>query len=255
MNPKVSNFFNKIKLGLNNFFGKVKVAFKKIFKKRKITRKSAIIIGAVSSLCLLIIGFGTAALVLGLTPKYYGMGLKYNFEDVFYIEYKNSYGTKQLFDKTEDLHKKPMQEIIKKLENGGKTNKLADLFGSKKEQTVVSNNDNSALSVGAFGNTYSNNSIIIWLYYPQNQLKELSHSEFVPVSNDYKAVSGDRLSPIYGLLIPLNKTSDKFQEQTWYLVTRNPYINTDYIEVSSRMTTYGNYRGLWKYVRGLDIKL
>ena len=213
---------------------------------KKITKRM-IIIWAVSFVAFLVISFGTASAILAATPKSYSNPISY--ANVFSIQYLNENHSKELFNKKEIQHSKPMQDILGHLQNGGKTNAFANMFRGNPHQTVGSNNTDT---VSAFRNTYSKNAIIIWFSIPQYSVQSISRTEYNLA--EASASTTNASQNVHAILIPLDNTSNKFQEQVWYLVTTDR-TKTSTLYMSNKITTYGNYYKLGNYVKDLYILL
>ena len=206
------------------------------------------IIWAVSFITLLIVGFGTTAIVMVSIPKTYGMSIR--MSDVFYIDYRNSSHQKTLFEVGDDLHSRPMNAILNRLASGGRTNQLAHLFRSRPEQ-IVGNNTANPVQVSTFMTIYSTNSVIIWFKTPRYAVVPIANS-----NTNFRIVAANGTNDVYGILIPLDNVSNRFQEQTWFLITNNPnrISNIGHLDISYRVTAWGNYSRLWSYIDDLHVK-
>ncbi|MDR0462495.1 MAG: hypothetical protein LBG88_04185 [Christensenellaceae bacterium] len=222
--------------------------FKKPEWMKNVTRRM-VIIWAVSFLGFLVFGFGTVAIVMVAIPKNYGISI--NYDNVFMVEYKNEKHTKQLFLKEDSLHAEPMKDILKRLSNGGKTNALTNLFRGADSQVIETNNTNT-IYTSTFENTYAQNAIIIRFQTPQHSLESISRTEYKLASAEANATRR-----IFEIMIPLDNVDNRFQSQTWYLITSDPNKSSSgsSMSISTKISTYGNYSKLWAYVNDLDVKL
>ena len=229
---------------------------KKVFTWTKNITPKMIAVWAVSFVFLLAVIFGSISLGLGLKSVTYGAVI--DDKAVMYIEYRNDINTeiynrndKQLHRWDEPLHSAPMHEILSRLERGGKTNKLANLFRSNPKQEVLNNTmDNRFTST--FTSNYSNNSIRIYFATPQYNIESTgSRTQF-----NLTTTASANSDQVHEILIPLDRTQNRFQEQTWYLVTydSNKYPPGQSLTIVNKITTYGNYHKLGKYVRELDVR-
>ena len=214
---------------------------------KNITKKMAII-WAVSFAAFLIVAFGTTCIVLVAIPAKYGAAINYN--NVFYIEYMNETHRKALFDKSNALHSKPMQDILNRLSDGSKTNKLTNLFRGNPEQEVEAH---TVLTISSLQNTYANNAIIIWFTDPQYSVESTSSSTKYRLSH----AAANTSSQVHAILIPLDKTGNRFQQQTWYLLTNNPneFKSESYMTIATKINAWGNYNKLGQYVDDLYVRL
>jgi hypothetical protein len=217
---------------------------------RKITKKM-IIIWTVCFCAFLVIAVGTVALIFGNLPLRYGKDIDYN--KIFSIEYLNSNQRKQLFDKDSVIHDKPMRDIVKYLKQGGQTNKLTNFFTVAQAETVE-NNNTSTVYTTTFLNTYSKNALIISFSSPQYSVisVEDSATEFKLVTTD----TAGAVNPVHAIYIPLDRTEDKLQAQSWFLLTYNPnsFAANQSLTISKRYATYGNYHKLGEYVENLYVR-
>lgn len=222
------------------------------FKKPKFLKNvtmKMVVIWVVAFVGLLVVGFGTPAVIFAASPVSFSNSLDYN--NVFYIEYRNENQTKQLFNKNVDNHNIPMKTIIDMINSGGKTNKLANFFRGNPKQTI-DNNSSNVIYTSTFNSTYSQNSITIVFKQPQYSLKNITRTSYQLV--DWKVTDSNA---IYEIMIPLNKTGNSFQSQSWYLVTSDPIKNSSgaSLMVQNKISTYGNYHKLWDYVDALNVLL
>ena len=225
---------------------KLKLHVPKFFK--TITPKM-IVTWVIVFTALLVVGFGTPAIIFAASPVSYATSI--NLDDVFYMEYKNENQSKQLFNKNINNHSTPMQTIVNLLDSGSKTNKLSNLFRGNPAKTVE-NNTTGVNYTSTFNSTYSNNSVTIWFNQPEYSLQNISRTTYKLV--DWQAAANNA---IYGIMIPLNQTSNHFQSQTLYVVTSNPDKNSSgsSLGISYKISTYGNYYKLWNYINDLYITL
>ena len=222
---------------------------------KNITTKM-VVIWAVSFTLLLVVVFGSISLGLGLSRVTYGATI--DNQKIMYIEYRNDvnmeiWGRNEKQLDAESLftqHTNPMQEILNLLERGSRTNKLSNLFRGGPSQEVVSNNLDNRFTA-TFINSFSNNSVVIYFATPQYSVETTASrtqfrlTETATVNNEQ----------IHAIFIPLDRTQNRFQRQTWYLLTLDPnnYPPGQSLTISNRITTYGNYHRLGNFVRDLQV--
>lgn len=213
-----------------------------------------VIIWAVTFTAFLVLGFGTASVVLVAIPKSYSQYI--NYANVYSIEYLNENHSKpkELFDKREKNHDEPMKEMLNLLSKGGKTNALTNLFRGN-PSTTIENNNSDTVYVSTFRNTYSKNAIIIWFKAPQYSVQNVTSTQF-KLGNPINSTSND-VKNVYAIFIPLDNTENKFQQQTWFLTTtdRNKAYSINSLSMSNKITTHGNYHKLGNYVKDLCVLL
>ena len=218
---------------------------------KNITRRM-IVIWSVSFVAFLVIGFGTVALSLGLSPVAYSPIIDSN--KVWAIQYMNEQHSKQLFNKDDIRHNKPMNDILRLLNNGGKTNQLENLFRGNPEM-IVENNTSSSPNIqltSTFSSVYSKNAIIINFSTPQYNVDGRREDTRFNLTT-YPTANSD---PVYRIMIPLDNASNEFQKQTWYLLTFDPttFSAGQSLSISKRITTYGNYHELGNYIKDLHVR-
>jgi len=209
-----------------------------------------LIIWAVSFVGAVVIIFGSIVTTLALVPKRYGIELKY--DDISIIEYMNESQTKQLFAKEDEKHAQPMKEIIGRLEKGRKSNQLMNLFRGKPKQYLADSNNVSGIDFNInFTSNYAKNGLMIYFSRPQY------HISAGVGTYDVLAGRGETgNNDIHAIYIPLDKTSNRVQEQTWFLVTTNMATATSvYIPIPNKLTFMANYSHLWEYINGQIILL
>ena len=206
-----------------------------------------VIIWAVTFTVFLILGFGTTAIALVAIPKNYNINI--SFDKIHYIEYTNDNTSfHPLFDTFEGgiNHTTPMKGILNRIESGGKSNMLTSLFrGNPPTKTVESNNSDTTF-LSTFKSAHSKGAIIIWFKTPEYSVENVNASSHYKLTSD-TTVARNKYQ-IHAILIPLNKTSNKFQQQTIFLYPNNPLISSS-TQINYKMNTYGNYYKLGKYVQ------
>lgn len=206
-----------------------------------------IIIWAVCFVGLISITGGTIVTVTYLIPREHG--IKINNSNVFMMEYRNSLSaneikTTELFNQTIIQHEAPRKKILRELTNGGKTNLFEDFFRGMPTQTLIEANNTDTTYTSIFSNTFAENSLVIWFAKPQYNVgkstTKLNHG-----------IDQRNQNNVYGLFIPLDKTSDRFQEQIWYIATMNQYGKDNYYSIALpyKITTHGNYSKLWNFIK------
>jgi len=214
-----------------------------------------VVVWAVCFVAFLVVAFGSVALGLGVSKVTYGANQLINKDNIFYVEYRNENHTKQLLNIDETMHAQPIGQMLDHLRDGGKTNKLANLFrGNPTRYTVGNNNVTDSLYMSSFTHKYSQNSIIIWLVAPQHSIE----ANAAKTSFSLKASTQDsNATQIYAICIPLDNIENRFQEQTWFLLTRNPNTISIYgaLTMANVVTTHGNYYQLGKFVNDLYVRL
>ena len=220
----------------------------------KITKKM-VFVWAISCTAILMVIFGTISIVLVTIPVTYGTAIDY--DKVFYVEYRNEnnralYGKdeKQLYTTSGDLHTVPIRDLLDLLEKSGKSNRLANLFRGNPTEKVENNNTDN-LYTSTFTTNFSTNALVISFTEPQYGISPTdSRTVFKLTDPD---TSGDL---VYSIYIPLDRVSDTFCEQTWYLVTTSTSKTSGGSpqSISKKITTYGNYYKLGKYVQELLVR-
>lgn len=210
-----------------------------------------VIIWAVSFVCALVVIFGTTVSVLASIPKRYGLAL--NYDNVVMIEYMNSTNKKQLFSKDDARHAEPMREIMKRLDQSRKSNKLMDIFRGTPATHTAEYNDIHGIDYNVnFTSTYAKGGLAIWFAKPEYNVTQDEQYNYIIK----RGSTGVQLQDVYGIYIPLNKTLNTMQDQTWFLVTTDTSLaSTTYIGLPTKVTYLANYSRLWEYVDGLKILL
>ena len=207
-----------------------------------------VIIWSISFAVFLVVTFGATSVIMVSIPRTYGASIDY--DKVLFVKYMNANHErgKQLFDKGDELHSGPMKDILRLLSSAGKTNTLSNLFRGSPGQKVENNNSNTVYTT-TFENTYSKNALFIEFGNTQHSVQATSRTTFKLV-----AANGDR--EVWGIMIPLDRINNSFQSQTWYLITSNRNQSSgDSLSISNKISTYGNYNKLWKYINDLQIML
>ncbi|MCL2228396.1 MAG: hypothetical protein FWC00_01040 [Firmicutes bacterium] len=221
---------------------------------KNITPRMAII-WAVSFVVFLIVGFGTASIVMVAIPRNFGHEILK--EDVFMITYRNananSPGEMISANDSTHLHYAPMAEVLNLLHRGSRTNVLADVFRGRPRGSTGWNNGFVQCGT-SFESSFAQNSIVIEFARPVFRISPVpdSRTEFEFLHND----EGERLvsdMDVFRIYIPLREGG--FGAQRWYLATTNPNAVGGGTSFSLRhvVTVYGNYTRLWDFVRALDI--
>jgi hypothetical protein len=208
-----------------------------------------VIIWAVSFVALLTVAFGTIITVLCLNHKQYGIkSAASNVEMVTYYNANTTNHHGQLLNvSTSPNQAKAVSTILSLLDKGGKTNKFKELFRGNPGQTLAKNNT-SVGTVSTFETTYAKNAIKIRFNETKVQHYIVERDGKYALSTKNEGIA----TPIYEILIPLDKNSNRFQEQIWYINTNSP-ISLYGTNLSYKLTTYGNYHKLWEYVSGCNI--
>ena len=216
--------------------------------------KQMVVIWAVSFVGLMVVVFGSISLGLGVSRISYGPHHMIAHNNIFYIEYMNEHHRKELIRSTgEPLHEEPINGIMNHLRDGSRTNRLSDLFRGNPDRYSVENNNTNTLYLNTFRSTYANNAIIIWLVRPQHAVATTSRTQFALTTN----TEDNRDTQVHAIVIPLDRTQDRFQEQTWFLLTRDPnrHATSGALIMANKITTHGNYHALGKYVNDLFVRL
>jgi len=213
------------------------------------------IIWAISFTAFLLVAFGTATITMVAIPKTYGASVDLD-NNVFTIRYMNEHtNANPSFQRhgrpllaVDDAHYGAMQEIMRLLESGGKTNALSNLFRGNPKQ-VVENTNMQAGHTSTFENSFATNAIVIEFGRPQHSVEPISRTTFRLMA----AGEGER--DIFSIMIPLDNISNRFQPQTWYLVSQNRrgMSSGSLLDISCKISTYGNYSKLWEFVNGLNV--
>ena len=222
-----------------------------------ITRKM-VIVWVVLFVSLLVIGFGTASLVLVLQRKDYGAEIRYgNIHRVYYANELHPNG-RELLRQANQEHSQTIQEILHLLARGHRTNNLSNLFRGNPVQQV--NQSTTIQYTSTVRNQHSAGFIAIQFAQPMFGVQTISRTEFSLVNIEPTAVATQTLRIVYGIFIPLNNTSDRFQAQTWHLVTQSPLTTRATINdplsslhIGHNISTYGNYHRLWNFISELSI--
>jgi len=205
-----------------------------------------IIIWAVSFTAVLVIGFGITAIVLGSMTKTHGANVR--FENIFHIEYRNMAHQMQLVpDRTDTVQPAAARRIINYLNSGGRTNRLNNLFRGSPTDRVERNNTGTSFT-SVFDTAYSNNSLIIWFNRPDQSVRNITATTF-------ELVPANGNNDIHGIMIPLNRVNNRFQSQTWFLITSDPNQTAagSSMQIANIISTYGNYSRLWRFINELFI--
>lgn len=222
----------------------------------KITRRM-FVIWAVSFVAILVVGFGSVA--LGLNLSRYSFGKAVNFNNVFYIDYMNQQDVngKKGNQLTSVLptQKNAMETILSSLNKSGRTNKLEQLFKTTDEHvTYTSSGDYTQTSKFTASNSQY---FIIRFNKPQFSIADTdTRNRYEMVDANDENANSSRL--VYEILIPLDRTENKFQKQFWYLVTQD-YSKlvgggtTTSRTISHKFVTYGNYYELGNEIRELRV--
>ena len=211
---------------------------------------------AVLFTALLVLGFGTASLVLGVTHTQYGHYIERN--NIMRIEYRNGYRSKDLMREMRvenSLHQNAFDEILNLLQRAGRTNNLSNLFRGNPDETIE-RNTLSASHTSTFYHLYGQNSIIIWFAPQRTQffVRQYSLNDFGFYERAHHTAQSNDTN-VYAIAIPLVNTSNTFQSQTWYLVTRNEMAERQgtSLQIANVIQTHGNYYHLWNFVNGLSL--
>jgi len=218
---------------------------------KNITRRM-VITWSVLFVGLLIVGFGSAALALGVTHKTYGASITYS--NIWYVEYRNQ-SHRQALMRGVDVHSEATHGILNRLNSGRRTDNLSNLFRGNPSQRVERNISHNVPYTTTFNSMYSNNSLIIWFTQPQHVVREISRTEFELISIVPSSGIAANERPVHGIMIPLDRTSNRFQSQTWFLVTtdRSQVAPGSPMSLSHTIETHGNYHRLWRFVNDLFI--
>jgi len=224
-----------------------------------ITRKM-VVTWAVLFVGLLVLGFGMASIVLGVQHKVYGAPI--NFGNIQMIEFKNQYHPSgdwiaPRHNQANHLHTIISRDIMTYLNRGRRTTRLSNLFRGNPEQQVL-NNATGADNTFSFDSNYSGRALIIRFNQPQHGVWDIggNRREFelvdLPVAADSN-IPVHHVRNVYEIRIPMNRTTNSFQSQTWYLVTQNPMEVTagSSLHISHIISTYGNYHRLWRFINDL----
>jgi len=218
---------------------------------QNMTRKMYII-WALSAVGLIVAIFGITSITMVAIPKTYGASIDLsNVRAVRYLN-DNTSGSfrrgKPLIAGVETFYDDARKEIVNLLARGGKTNTLSNLFRGNPKQ-VVENNNTETVFTSTFETNYSKNAIEIEFAKPQYSIREINRTTFELLP----AGQGDR--DIYSIMIPLDNVGNRFQTQTWYLVSQNRTQTSagSSLSISNKFTTYGNYKKLWETVRAYDL--
>ena len=217
-----------------------------------ITRKM-VLVWAVLFVSLLVIGFGTASLVLVSQRKLYGASVGfYNIHRIYYANETHPNGRELFREAVDAEHSESIQEILRLLHHGHRTNNLSNLFRGNPVQQVQTST--TVRYTSTFRSQYSGRFIAIQFAQPKFGVQTISRTEFSLVDVAPTATASSTLRIVYGIFIPLNNSADRFQSQTWHLMTQSPMsTGAPSLHISHFLSTYGNYHRLWNFVRELSI--
>jgi len=209
-------------------------------------------IWAVSFVCLVALGLGIPAIVLGTTPETYGMDIK--FSNVVHIEYRNQHQQPNVISPEIDpLFEDATRAILRRLREGGETNRLANMFRGNPEQRVERNNTDTGFT-STFHSMYARNALVIWFRTPDQGIRTVSAGSSYKLFNIRAgATLTSAENEIHGLMIPLDNRNNRFQQQVWYPITRDPNNQSSGASMSldNKIVTYGNYHRLWSFISDL----
>jgi len=209
-----------------------------------------VIIWAISFVLLLTIGFGTTAGILASIKKTYGVAI--NADYVLRIEFQNESGRTEISIGASEIQDNVRENIVNMLNNGRRTNKLMDIFRGSPSSYSVQPNTTSIRYNSGFSSEYSGNALIIWFATPQFHISGSTRNNTLGLGNGRGTVTSQE---IHTIMIPLNKTSNKTQEQTWYFanVAFGSVTSPNFIMIPNTLTYQANYSGLWNYINELHL--
>jgi len=222
---------------------------KKLKFMQNLTRRM-MVIWAISFAAFIVIGFGAVSLTMMAIPKTYGASIDMNH--IFTIRYMNdsteNFKHGKPLIKREETHNAAMKDILRLLSNGSKTNAFANVFRGNPKQ-VVENNTTNTVFTSTFESTYAKNALIIEFGKPQHSIEPTSRTTYKIM----KEGQGER--DIHAIMIPLDNAGNRFQAQTWYLITQNRFTTSagTSLSIANKISTYGNYYKLWDYINDLRI--
>jgi hypothetical protein len=213
--------------------------------KKKLIIWSAIMAG------IIVVAFSVMSIVMVSNKINYGGELMPSYDYVSKIRIVNGVLTGKTEAETDagatEISKNHVREILARLESAGKTDRFAQVFGGQHGGTpAVTKNLTNAFSESSANGVYIK---IVFKSAVQYSIVADPSGEYNKYNIErYSAQSAStRLTAIY---VPLGNAADSFTEQTWYL-EMNVASPTSTSAVY-KFTTYGNYRGLADYVRGID---
>jgi len=211
----------------------------------------------VSFLGVTVFSLSTASIVLACIPKKYG--IEFNYDNITSITYMNERQvdgndkpvSKMLFNRDEEKHTIPMQEICKRLNKSRKSNMFMNIMRGNPDAVTLELNNTKINYNTDFKREYAQNGLEIWFATPTHFIhKSLTGS------TSTLTTQGTKDEAIHGIFIPLDNTENKMQEQTLYLITAElASTQGTYINIPNKITTLANYHKVWEYVNDLFIKV
>ncbi|MCL2755686.1 MAG: hypothetical protein FWE45_01390 [Firmicutes bacterium] len=186
---------------------------------------------------------GIFSLVMGLSRVEYGMNLRAAYiQDISFWSPERE-GILSYSDDTRGTHARARNDMFEKLNDAGQTNRLFQIFQSSGSQRITW----APLGTRHKNDIRSNSGehfIRIRFVTPQYAIAGTYSRDFRLVT----FATNPNATPIHQIFIPLNATSNSFEERSWYL-------NTDRHNeaISHRLITWGNFRDLANFVRDLEI--
>jgi hypothetical protein len=212
----------------------------KQLRKQRLTKR--ILLGSLAGLMLAI---GITALVMGLVPVHYHIGLTASdgqgaiIKDIG-IQRQDVEHMLRFDDREQGLitRANTKDEILRQLQRGGTTNALSQMFRSTRQPNRI---DAPNTNVANIRNASSNQLLRITFLRPQ----------FAIVDRELVAATpGNAATHVQQIFIPLNNVGNGWGEHQWFL-SLNREDDTSTV-VRYRMHTHGNFARLADFIYGED---
>jgi len=214
-----------------------------------ITRRM-VVIWAVSFVAVVALLFGIFATTMALIRVDFGKQEASNLDNTLFITFMNENGATQLSNWNFSVHRTPAEAILNKLSTSGRSNQLTSLFRAQDQHVT-----NTFTTTTGLASQHSRAGIQIRFRSPAFTVVNTDSAirwQLQPRTEENRAQG----LAVHEIFIPLNRAENRFQEQSWYLLTRNPNTASGgtSLTITHRLVTYGNYHALGNFIQDLVVR-
>ena len=217
---------------------------------KNMTRRALVITVSIVLIATILMSLGITAIALSAQRVQFGqpVGQAFRMNNLICIRaHATNERSRRIFADDDWLSTLPSyrhagNEIMRLLNNGGRTNRLTQMFRNTGEERVTRNTTNNT-TLHNIGNNSGHHYLRLTFMTPQWSIVE------VDGRLEIAAASANPDRQIHQIFILLNDIPNRFQQQEWFISTATP--PTD--RVMYRFVTWGNYHRLANFIYNLDL--